>query len=226
MNRWRILVGLTTLFSLAWILLIPFVLERASIRLPLTPFAFPRPPFPHLLWGNDAQAGVGSLVGNLATLVRDFLAGSLVLFLLPDRMRAMASGARGGLRRLLRSFVVGLLIAVVLGAIAMLSMLSLHTFPLPFLLAAMFFLQAWIGSVALAFALGQVCLERAGWTARQPLRALAFGTLVLFAVTTIPYLGWVLLAVIWLTGAGVTLTTHFGSGSAWSLAPLMEDPAA
>jgi len=226
MNRWRIFVVLTALLALAWILLMPLVARRASLETLLAPFPLPRPPFPHGPWSGAERSGVGSLVGNLATLVRDFLAGSLVLFLLPERMRAMTFGARGGFRRLLRPFFVGLLIAVVLGAIALLSMLSFHTFPLPFLLAAVFFLQAWIGSVALAFALGEAWLSRAGWSTRRPLYALAYGTLLLFAATTIPYAGWVFLGVIWLTGAGVTLTTHFGSGSAWSLAPLMEDPAA
>ena len=91
MNRWRIFVGLSALLALAWILLMPLVARRASFETFLAPFPLPRPPFPHGPWSGAERSGVGSLVGNLATLVRDFLAGSLVLFLLPERMRAMTT---------------------------------------------------------------------------------------------------------------------------------------
>jgi len=53
--------------------------------------------------------------------------------------------------------------------------------------------------------------------------ALAVGTLLLFSATRVPYLGPLVLAAVWMTGAGLVLTTRFGSGGRWSLEPLQED---
>ena len=86
-------------------------------------------------------------------------------------------------------------------------------------------MAALVGVVAIEFELGREMLTRAGWYAERPLLALALGTLLIFALTRLPILGWLTLIGAWLTGAGVSVVTRFGSGRSWTLRPLVEDVA-
>jgi hypothetical protein len=164
------------------------------------------------------------LGAELANLVSQFLVGVLVLFAAPRRLRRMAAALAGGGRQLLRFALTGLLLAVATAAVGLLAVLSVHTFPLPFILIAAFFLAALIGVVALTYRLGVGLMVRAGWSDQQPLASLALGTLIVFALTRVPFLGVVILAAVWLTGAGAAIASRFGSGEPWSLLPLLEEP--
>jgi hypothetical protein len=74
----------------------------------------------------------------------------------------------------------------------------------------------------LALALGRGLLRRADWSTGSPLVALLVGTTLLYAVTRLPYIASVPMALLGLIGAGAALSTRFGGRRTWTLEPLRE----
>jgi hypothetical protein len=225
MSRWRAVVLAMIVGAVVLILLSALAFDWGPIwqewRGPLAV----RPIFGG--WGPAVTGGGGPLDrlgGELANLVAQFLVGVLILFAAPRHLRRLSLALAGGGARLLRYTVVGLLLAIAIAAVGLLSIFSVHTFPLPFILGAGFFLAALIGVVALTYRLGVGLTVRAGWSDQQPLTSLALGTLIVFALTRVPFLGVVILAAVWLTGAGAAIASRLGSGEPWSLLPLLEEP--
>jgi hypothetical protein len=177
-------------------------------------------------WLTEAPAPLEPLqrVGlQSAGLVSQFLLAVLVAYAVPRHVRRIADSLTRGSWAAARFLAIGALLAVGLTVMGLLAALSEHTFPLTFVLAVAFFLAAVAGVVALAYQVGRVLLARAGWAARSPLAGLALGTLILYALTRVPYFGLVVLIVLSLTGAGAALSTRFGSRERWSLSPLVEE---
>jgi hypothetical protein len=177
-------------------------------------------------WGTPS--GVVFLEANpyvnaLAGLVSHYLVGVLVLFAVPQTVRRLADTLAGGRRSLALYPFVGVLLSAMLLAVALLTAVFAHLFPVPIVLLFVFFIAALSGVIALQFELGRDLLRRAGRSGASPLAALAVGTLLVFSATRVPYLGPLVLAAVWLTGVGLVLTTRFGSGGRWSLEPLQED---
>jgi hypothetical protein len=135
----------------------------------------------------------------------------------------MVQDSSTGWQRFVRFFAVGVLIMIILSALGLLSLMTVQTMPLPIILGMVFMLSALGGMVALAYQLGKTLLTRAEWSGRSPLLSLALGTLLLFALTNIPYFSGVFLILILLTGAGMSIATRFGTGKPWNLLPLMEE---
>ena len=181
---------------------------------------------PHPAWRlalvQDAGVRVNIAV-LLAGLVTQFTAGVLVLYLVPRQVHHMAHAIAIGWRQLLRYLVVGILLAIVMAVVGLLSILALHTMPLLVVLSMIFFLASLGGVVALTYQLGRGLLSQAGWLEGSPLTSLALGTSIFYAITRIPFFGGVALILLWLTGAGVAVATRLGSGKPWSILPLMED---
>jgi hypothetical protein len=224
MNKWAwILVG--ACFVAVFILVGSSLLEaRGLVKSPwmghLSARLEERP------WG--APPGVALVEANayvnaLAGLVSHYLVGVLVLFAVPRTVRRLADTLAGGRRSLASHLLAGILLAATLLAIALLTAIFAHLFPVPIVLFFVFFVAALSGVIALQFELGRELLRRAGRSGASPLAALAVGTFLLFSATRVPYLGPLVLAAVWLTGAGLVLTTRFGSGGRWSLEPLQED---
>lgn len=221
MNRWRLIVVASVVTALA-------VIALASL-----PWAQPLtwPPRPVLTgWHSEAPAWrvsapppIEGLAAEGVGLVAQYLLAIVIVFVIPRRMRRMAESLRPGGRRLARIFLIGLACAVLAAAVSILAAFSVQMLPVPFLLLGMLFLAALVGVVAMEFELGRELLVRAGWYAERPLLALALGTLLTFALTRLPILGWLTLAAVWLTGAGTSVVTRIGSGRAWTLRPLVED---
>jgi hypothetical protein len=176
--------------------------------------------------GNYAFVEANPYVNAAAGLVSQYLVGVLVVLAAPRLVRRLADAMQGGTRPLARYLITGILLAAVLVAVALLSTLYIHLFPLPIVLVFGFFLSALCGVVALEFEIGRGLLRRAGWPGASPLAALALGCLLVFAASRIPFLGPLFLALVWLMGAGVVLATRFGSGGRWSLSPLQEESQA
>ncbi|HEY48128.1 MAG: hypothetical protein AMJ88_03965 [Anaerolineae bacterium SM23_ 63] len=224
MNRWRILIVALVILALLSMVLSALFFDIAWWRRSLASIGAERAP--HKAWRMALLQDVGiranfaSLIANLVTI---FLFGVLILYLVPERVRHMAQESSAGWQRVLRFFAVGVLIIVFLGAVGLLSLLTVQTMPLPIILGVVFILSALGGMVTLAYQVGRALLTRAEWSRRSPLLSLALGTLILFALTNVPYLGGVLLILILLTGAGLSIATRFGSGKSWNLLPLMED---
>jgi len=172
------------------------------------------------------RADVGGLGLHLARLLGQYLLGVLVLFAAPRPVRRMADLLESGGRQMLRYLAIGLLIAVLIAAVAVAAVLSMHTFPVPFLMVGVFFLIAIGGTVGLTYALGRAALRWGGVTDRTPLLSYALGALLLYALTQVPFLGPVVLMASWSIGVGVVIATRFGSGRPWTLAPLVEEGSA
>ena len=224
MNRWRIVIVALMILALLSMVLSALFFDIAWWRRSLASIGTER--VPHKAWrlallqDVGVRANLASLVANLVTI---FIFGVLILYLAPDRIRYMAQESSISWQRIFRFFAVGVFVIVVLGALGLLSLLTVQTMPLPFILVAIFLLSALGGMVTLAYQLGKTMLTRAQWSGRSPLLSLALGTLILFALTNVPYLGSIFLIVVLLTGAGMSIATRFGSGRPWNLLPLMED---
>jgi hypothetical protein len=224
MTKWRMIVIGLVLLSLAAIVVAELPpLSRLPWQ-PERPFLEPTPGFFfHPRGVLRPQGMVGSVAAQGVRLLGLYLLGVIVVFVAPRRVRFMADVLHTGPQSIARSFILGLALAILVLAVGVLASFSLHTFPVPFILIPLLFLVALGGVVAITFDLGRGLLRKAAWYGGRPLLALALGSLLVFALTRIPIVGWLVLAVIWLTGAGIALTTHFGSGQEWSLSPLLEE---
>ncbi len=171
-------------------------------------------------------AEAGGLGLHAARLAGQYLLGVLVLFAAPRPVRRMADLLDRGGREMLRFLALGLMVALLLGAVGVAAVLSMHTFPLPFLLVGVFFLIALVGTVGLTYALGRAALRWGGLSDRSPLLSYGLGTLLLYAFTQVPFLGPLVLLAAWSIGVGVDIATRFGSGKPWTLAPLVEELSA
>jgi hypothetical protein len=224
MNRWRIVVVTLVVLAILSMVLSVLFFDLAWWRRSLASLSSAQAP--HRAWRLEIfqDAGVRANFATLiASFVTQFLLGVLILYLVPDRVRNMAQNLSRGWQQVLKFFAAGVLMVVILGAVGLLSILAVHTMPLPFILLGILFLASLSGLAALAYQLGFAMLTQAGWTSRSPITSLALGTLILFALTNAPYLGTIFLIIVLLTGAGMAIATRFGSGKPWNLLPLMED---
>jgi hypothetical protein len=177
--------------------------------------------------GTGLGAGWAGGIGlHLARLAGQYLLGVLVMFAAPRPVRRMADLVEPGGRQLLRFLAIGLLVAVLFVAVGVAAVLSMHTFPVPFLLVGIFFLIALGGTVGLTYALGRAAFRWGRLAEHSPLLSYGMGTLLLYALSQVPFLGPVVLLAAWSIGVGVVIATRFGSGRPWTLEPLMEDRTA
>jgi hypothetical protein len=219
MRGWRALIVISLLASLAVILATAYLEATGRLRLPwpmLAPQMGTR-----LGWlGAPRLAAAGPYVEAAAGLLLQFLIGTLILYVMPERMRRLTDAvaeesdrALPGDRRSIGAWPrrCG----------AAFRLLRSHAF-LPFVLGGILFLVALAGGEALALALGRGLLRRADWSTGSPLVALLVGTTLLYAVTRLPYIASVLMALLGLVGAGAALSTRFGGRRTWTLDPLRE----
>jgi len=221
MNRWRILIVLLVLIALVLLILAAWLgWDVRSVSRLARGGGFIQPLFSHRLATIHQVNPFFSTIGAFITL---YLAGILVLLILPVQIHRMGQALSNSALRLLRIFLVGLLAAVLVGAIGIGSALAISTFPLTIILGGLLFVSGFVGFVAIAFTLGRALLRRAEWQQTSPLISLLLGLLLLYSLGEILLVG-VLLNVVFISlGIGVVITTRFGSGVAWSLSPLKED---
>ena len=224
MKQWRMMVILIALAAVLIMFVSALLGDLAWWSRPLLSTPMVQSPHRALRLALVQDAGVRvNFAVLLAGLVSQFIVGVLVLYLVPRQVHNMAHAISIGWRQLCRYFVVGILLAIVMAVVGLLSILALHTMPLLVVLSTIFFLASLGGVVALTYQLGRRLLSRAGWSEGSPLISLALGTSIFYAITRIPLFGWIALVLLCLTGAGVAVATRLGSGKPWSILPLMED---
>ena len=224
MKQWRMMVIIIALAAVLIMFVSALLGDLAWWSRPLLSTPMVQSPHRALRLALVQDAGVRvNFAVLLAGLVTQFIVGVLVLYLVPRQVHNMAHAISIGWRQLCRYFVVGILLAIVMAVVGLLSILALHTMPLLVVLSTIFFLASLGGVVALAYQLGWRLLSRAGWSEGSPLISLALGTSIFYAITRIPFFGWIALVLLWLTGAGLAVATRLGSGKPWSILPLMED---
>jgi len=223
MRLWRVAVVIGLLASLAVIGATAYLEAAGRIRLPWLMIA-PQMGTRFGLFGAPRLAAAGPYVEATAGLLLQFLIGTLILYIVPERMRRLTDAVSGGWREIARYLVIGLLLVLGLGAVGLLSAFYVHTAALPFMLAGVLLLAALAGAEALAFGLGRSLLRRAHWSGGSPLVALLVGTTLLYALTRLPYAAPGVMGLLALTGAGAALSTRFGGRLVWTLDPLREVP--
>ena len=223
MNRWRIVIIIIVLFSLGMILFSAWYGRDSRMFVDATRDSRVfQPPFARTL--SDASQAYPILTG-LGAFLALYLCGILVLYTMPVQIRRMGGAFSARPVNLVRIFLVGFLIAILVGAISFGSSLVMSTFPLTIFLGSILFISGLIGIIALAYAMGQSLFMRAELSRSSPLTALLFGLLLIYALIEVPLLGFILRIILVSLGIGAVVTTRFGSGKPWSLLPLVEpDP--
>ena len=135
----------------------------------------------------------------------------LVFLLFPVRMRLALDRVERhpGLAALVGAFA---LVAIV--PVAILLLISLVGIPLIALEIAGLFAGIWLGTGAIALLVGRRLAELV-WPSRtpSPLWALVLGLVVVSAAETVPYVGWAVTAMVWLTGLGAAILAFLRSTS-------------
>jgi hypothetical protein len=160
------------------------------------------------------------LLAGLTSLV---VMGSLIMYAIPHRIRKISEYFVAPSKSLLRHMMSGLLGIMALGTIVVLSTFTVYTFPFSFLILLTLFFSALVGVVGLGYQLGKSLFLRAQWGSQSPLLQMSLGVFIIFATTRIPILGLLILLIVVSLCFGATLSTHFGSGKAWTLRPLLEE---
>ena len=222
MRTWQVVVVVALVVAAAVILVTAYFASEGRFQLPWPPMHRQLPVEDRGFVRSSSLAAAGPYIEGIAGFLLQFLIGVLVTYAAPERMRRLTDALAAGGREGLRFLAIGLLLALALGAVALLSAFFVQTFPLAFVLTAIYFLAALVGGVALAFAVGRGLLRRAGWVGGSPLVALLVGTLPLYAATRIPFVGPLVIGAVALIGAGASLSTRFGGRRTWSLEPMRE----
>ena len=221
MKRWRV-VAVAALAAAAAVILATAYLDAEGIVHLAWPGLAPQmsPRFGRL--GGPPWAFAGSYVEAVTGLLLQYLIAAVIVYAAPERMRRLVDAVAAGGTALPRFLLIGALLGLGLGAIAVLSAFYVHTAVLSFAVAGILSLAALVGWVALAFGLGRGLLRRASWAGGSPLIALWAGTTLLYAAARLPYLAVPMMILVALTGAGAALSTRFGGRRTWTLDPLRE----
>ena len=219
MKRWRVIfwvsLGLAVVFILSSVLLFEDAWSWYPWKAPMA--------MRHRMLLPWQRGGANMLSAVLAGWLARLLIGTIVLFLFPRRVRVMSDTLAPGGREILRQLLIGLLVSVGIAGVMLAAIFSAHTFPITVVLGLAYVTISMIGIFALSYRLGGELMGRAGWEDASPLYALWVGITLLFALTRVPLLGVLVFILIWALGSGLVISTRFGSGAPWTLAPLKED---
>jgi MFS family permease len=220
MNRWKWVVILLAVFSLAILIVTPLLGWQRWTPHPILQSEWRDLPF-HMIF--PALERYQALVSSISILFSLYVIGVLILFAVPRAVRRVADKFMDTSGRLVRLALFGFLFASLVLAVSISSALALGTFPLTILLFAMLFSGGIFGIVALSLAIGRGLMRRAGWGHLSPLYALLLGELIIFSLCRIPWAGGVLFAIFSSLGLGAVIASRFGSGQPWSLNILTEE---
>jgi len=215
MNRWRIILSILLVVSIA-------VVVYTSIQSNHIPeLVRTQPPWAEHRFDADRfkiPAAV-SLIGGMASL---YVFSVILVYLIPQRMMSLSSALANRPAALLRVAGTGLLSLLLLGALTGGASLWIGTFPLAIFVVLAVILASTIGGLAMAFRFGRGLLRRAGWPNRSPFLELLVGTLILFPLMYLPYVGGILMILFICLGLGLNIITRFGSNQPWSIRPIIE----
>lgn len=190
------------------------------------------------------QPGLPGFISKIAGLAFVYLSWAALLFLFPERIGRMATtmatgvansppstsppplsreGVEGGGHSHARLFAIGL---AGLAAAILLNLLGLYTLvgiPVAFALTLGLATVVYAGLAGLVFELGRALRRRTGLATASPLVDLGLGTLVIYALSVVPIVGWIVIGLAAAYAFGAVLVTRFGSGASgqsWSLRAL------
>lgn len=219
MNWWRLLVILALALSLGVLAGVAIYGTDAENEFRPAPSRF-QANHPEFLDKIELPPLWLSIFGSLAALS---LSGLLVLYLFPERVRRMQAACSTPLLSLARLTLLGIVGGILLVVTGISAVFTMVTFPIAIILGGIVFLVTYTGLVAIAYALGRTLLRRAGWEHLSPISAFLLGLVVLYALSSLPYLGIIFRLIIISLAIGVVISTRFGSGKLWNLQPLIEE---
>ena len=133
----------------------------------------------------------------------------LVFLLFPLRMRLALARVE---RHPALSVAAGALGAIAIFPIAIVLAISIIGIPLIALEAAAIFLGLWIGQGAISLLVGRrLCELLMPASTPSPLVALIIGLVIVSAAEIVPVVGWVVTALVWLTGLGAAILSFIRS---------------
>ena len=145
------------------------------------------------------------LVSKLAQFVLFFCLGALLLMAAPNQLTNIEASI---LRQPIRAALIGFLVSIAIPVLTLLLVVTLVGIPL---VAVEFFgiaLAALMGFTAMSVLVGQrlqIPVRGGG------LLGLAVGTAIVVALTTLPWIGWLVVLTGWFVALGAALSTRFGS---------------
>ncbi len=161
-------------------------------------------------WGPD---WMGDTLGSVAHYALLFLLGLMLLSLVPDRLSAVERTVARAPGRSLALGFIGFLTVLV-----MIVVLAISIIGLPAALALLIGLPiaVYFGLAAIAAVLGAaIPIER---VQRSPIAQLAVGVGILFLISLVPFIGWVVLIVAAAVGLGAVLLTRLSKRAFGDLA--------
>jgi hypothetical protein len=171
------------------------------------------------LLGIAESTPLGLMASSLAAYGVLYLTGALTVLVFPGNLRVVQEAFGRGGRENLRLFGIGALCALALIFLTLVGLVvwSSVLLPVPIFVPIALMLTAWIGLVGLKLALGRWLGRWAGLPQSSPLVDLAIGTLVIVALSSIPFAGRVIFLLVAMLSVGAVVATRFGTGRTWSL---------
>jgi hypothetical protein len=190
-------------------LLVPPAVSPSGRGLGLRPFGVDR-------------AGLAGVWWHLGTLAALFVLAAVVLLLLPRRVDVLAEVLSDDWGQRFLAGVIGLLGYLGAGLLAFILFINVVGAPLGAILVLSVYLSTGIGLAAVSLALGRAICHRLRLGQHGPVFHLGMGMFVLYVLTVIPYVGWIVAGIAALLGFGAFLWTRGGDTARWSLDDLVE----
>ena len=164
-------------------------------------------------------AGVWWHVGSLAAL---FVLAALVLALMPRRVNVLAEVISNDWGQRFLAGVIGLLGYLAAGLLTFVLFVNVVGAPLVAILILGVYLATAIGLAAVALAAGRAICHALRLAPHGPIFHMGIGVVVLFILTIVPYVGWIVAGIAALLGFGAFLWTRGGDTTRWSLDELVD----
>lgn len=144
-------------------------------------------------------------------------------YLFPGRVSAMNERLPRSVKSWLQISLLGLAAAVA-GLVLMISaIVGLATFPYSIVIAGLLLAASTFGGVPVLLRVGRALLAGAGVKNATPQLEILAGTVIIFALISIPLLGIISMVSFSSLGLGLAVTTRFGAGRPWSLNTLSQE---
>lgn len=190
-------------------------------RLPLRPDQPPRPAplvTNHFLYPFGVhQRGLDGVGLYLASLLVMFALSISTLYLFPTRLIRVRDHLFGNSAEILRSLLSGILGYIMLTVLVVLMVMLVVGIPIALVLMFGALLLSLAGWVTASLLVGRWLAERFGVGATSPSNELVLGILLLFPITIVPLIGWLVAIVGTAVGFGTILLTKFASNGGWRL---------
>lgn len=144
-------------------------------------------------------------------------------YLFPRRVRWMEDHLPRKAGEWLQLALPGLAGSVAAAGLLFLSAAGGITFPYVFLLAGVLLLINAFGGTPILHRAGHFLLGQAGFKITNPAIEILMGSVLMVALITIPLAGMLVLLIFSSLSLGLAISSHFGSGQAWSLHPLIQE---